>query len=259
MMVERNTETTFDDYRIRKIEQMNALEGSLTGINCPKCRNKGVIYVLDQGYEIAIPCDCMKKREGLQRIKASGIENLMNECTFETFHTDQEWQRIIKSDAMDFVNDHDRKWFFIGGQVGAGKTHICTAIVGEFLKRGYSSKYMLWRDEVVKLKAVTNSDLEYSKLINPLKTVPVLYIDDFFKTSKSDDGSKRSPTQGDINVAFEIINYRYNNNCITIISSERSVDEILSCDEATGSRIYQRTKDHHWDIGADPAKNYRLQ
>ena len=42
---------------------------------------------------------------------------------------------------------------FIGGQVGAGKTHLCTAMVGEFLKRGISAKYMLWRDDALKLKA----------------------------------------------------------------------------------------------------------
>ena len=42
-------------------------------------------------------------------------------------------------------------------------------------------------------------------------------------------------TQGDINIAFEIINYRYINDLITIISSELLLDEIINIDEATGS------------------------
>ena len=105
-------------------------------------------------------------RESIQRIKSSGLENLLQECTFDTYQIDEEWQRRIKQDAMEFVEDHDRKWFFIGGQVGAGKTHICTAIVGAFLDRGYRCKYMLWRDEAVKLKAVANDDFEYSKAVS---------------------------------------------------------------------------------------------
>lgn len=259
MIAGRNTAITSEEYRQKHIQVMNNEIGSLTGYDCPKCKNKGVIYTLDGAYEVAVPCDCMAIRESIQRIKSSGLENLLQECTFDTYQTDEEWQRRIKQDAMEFVEDHDRKWFFIGGQVGAGKTHICTAIVGAFLDRGYRCKYMLWRDEAVKLKAVANDDFEYSKAITPLKTVPVLYIDDFFKTSKGEDRKKRLPTQGDINVAFEIINYRYINNCITILSSEWTVDELLTCDEATGSRIYQRTKDHHWDIGENRSRNYRLK
>ena len=189
----------------------------------------------------------------------SGLGDLLNEYTFDKFQTESPWQEAVKNSALKFLEDHDRKWFFIGGQVGAGKTHLCTAIVGEFLNRGISAKYMLWRDEALKLKAVVNDDTAYSNLIKPLKTVPVLYIDDFFRTGNDETGRKKAPTQGDINVAFELINYRYNNNLATVLSSELTVDQILFFDEAVGSRIYQRTKEYHWDIAKDPHKNYRLK
>ena len=93
----------------------------------------------------------------------------MNEYTFDKFQTESPWQEAVKNSALKFLEDHDRKWFFIGGQVGAGKTHLCTAMVGEFLKRGISAKYMLWRDEALKLKAVVNDDTAYSNLIKPLE------------------------------------------------------------------------------------------
>ena len=195
----------------------------------------------------------------IRRIRQSGLGDLLNEYTFDKFQTESPWQEAVKNSALKFLEDHDRKWFFIGGQVGAGKTHLCTAIVGEFLNRGISAKYMLWRDEALKLKAVVNDDAAYSNLIKPLKTVPVLYIDDFFRTGNDETGRKKAPTQGDINVAFELINYRYNNNLVTILSSELTVDQILFFDEAVGSRIYQRTKEYHWDIAKDPHKNYRLK
>ena len=255
----RNTEITFEDIQERRIQIMNEVKGTLTGYDCPICKNKGVIHYLKDGYEFAKPCECMKLRDSLRRIRQSGLGDLLNEYTFDKFQTESPWQEAVKNSALKFLEDHDRKWFFIGGQVGAGKTHLCTAIVGEFLKRGISAKYMLWRDEALKLKAVVNDDTAYSNLIKPLKTVPVLYIDDFFRTGNDETGRKKAPTQGDINVAFELINYRYNNNLATVLSSELTVDQILFFDEAVGSRIYQRTKEYHWDIAKDPHKNYRLK
>jgi DNA replication protein DnaC len=61
-----------------------------------------------------------------------------------------------------------------------------------------------------------------------------------------------------VNVAFEIINYRYNNpNLLTIISSELSEDELLDVDEAIGGRIYERART--FSIAKDRKRNYRIR
>ena len=95
--------------------------------------------------------------------------------------------------------------------------------------------------------------------MEPLKTVAVLYIDDFFKPSRDESGQKRPPTAGDINIAFDILNYRYVNNLPTIISTERTIDELLDIDEAIGSRIYQRTKGYCFSFRENRSRNYRLK
>ena len=249
----------------RECEIMNAVTGKLTGYDCPICKNKGVIYHVDGDYIVSRECECMKIRHSYWNIKKSGLKDLLGKYTFDKFNATEQWQKDFKTDAQKFISDHTGKWFFAGGQVGCGKTHICTAIVGEFLSHGIESRYMLWRDEAVKLKACVNDDYEYGRMINPLKSAPVLYIDDFFKTAEEIDYKtgkkvKKQPSPGDIHVAFELLNYRYNSDkLVTIISSERTVDEILSCDEAVGSRVYQRTKDYCWVIGKDSKKNYRLR
>lgn len=116
---------------------------------------------------------------------------------------------------------------------------------------------MLWRDEATALKAVVNDDTEYQRLIAPLKTVLVLYIDDFWKTGGAENGGKKFPTPGDINLAFEILNSRYNRpELVTILSGEWTTDELMGIDAAVGSRIYQRAKDYHFDIKRDPARNH---
>ena len=96
-------------------------------------------------------------------------------------------------------------------------------------------------------------------MIDRFKKAEVLYIDDLFKTGKAPDGSVLKITGADVNVAFEIINYRYNNPAlVTIISSELTEDEILDIDEATGGRIYERAK-KAFSIGKDRKKNYRIK
>ena len=80
-------------------------------------------------------------------------------------------------------------------------------------------------------------------MIDRFKKAEVLYIDDLFKTGRNPDGSEPKPTAADINAAFEIINYRYNNPALlTIISSELNEDELLDIDEAVGGRIFERSK-----------------
>lgn len=113
---------------------------------------------------------------------------------------------------------------------------------------------MLWRDEIPGLKAAINDSNEYQRLIEPLKRVQVLYIDDFLKTGKGDE-----PTAADLNVAFELLNARYiNQELVTILSTERLIPELLDLDEAVGSRIYERSKESKIIIDRDVNRNWRL-
>ena len=233
---------------------MNALEGKLPDYDCKKCKNKGVIYYEDEeGYEMSRECECMKIRRSAQRIKKSGMKGILDKYTFDTYNAESDWQKYVKSKATAFVKDA-KGCLFIGGQVGCGKTHICTAIVEELINQGNEARYMQWRDDVVKLKQNANTD-EYNRLIEPFKSVKVLYIDDLFKVKKGEQ-----PTPADVNIAFEILNHRYlNDGYITIISSEKTGRELIEIDEAVGSRIVEMSGDYFINIGNDTNKNYRLR
>lgn len=78
----------------------------------------------------------------------------------------------------------------------------------------------------------------------------VLYIDDFFK-------GKISET--DKTLAFDIINYRYNNSLVTIISSELLLQELIDVDAAIAGRIKQMSADYIVQIAYDDERNYRLK
>ena len=64
----------------------------------------------------------------------------------------------------------------------------------------------------------------------------------------------------DVNLAFEIINARYNTSgLITLISSERTLDELMRIDEATASRIYERTKQNRNHYNLAGKENWRMK
>ena len=240
-----------DDFLRRKVEHYNAEHGSLSGYDCPKCLNKGNMLVICNGHEVYEECDCLNIRRTMQLIKASGLEKTIQRCTFKNYNVSTDWQRYVYDNAKTYA-ENPVGWFYFGGQVGAGKTHLCTAIVGELLKRGIAVKYCLWRDESTRLKALVNKP-EFDVEIAVYKRTDCLYIDDLFKTKQG-----ASVTAADINIAFEILNYRYINDMLTIISSEKTLREILDIDEAVGSRIYEMAQGYILNISADPAKNYRM-
>lgn len=203
---------------------------------CELCHDTGqIIHRVPGSIEISVSeCECAVKRRNALRIKRSGLADVMSRYTFEAYKTPDKQTAAIKAAALRYVAESRGEWFVIVGRPGSGKTHICTAIVGKLIEGGKNCKYMLWRDEVRELKALVNDNSAYRERMNLLKNVDVLYIDDFLKG--------RAVSDGDLNVAFELLNARYNARKRTIISGERTIGAIMDIDEAIGSRIYERSK-----------------
>lgn len=234
------SELTAEERAQREADIFNAQTGRLTGYDCDKCKNKGTIYSAvkrdfcgTETFEVVSrPCECLKVRAELKRIKKSGLARLIERYNFGTYIVKSEWQAYIKKCAEDFATN-PVDWFYIGGQSGCGKTHICTAIVGSLLKQGRTARYMLWGDDITAIKqAVTNAE-QYEKLMSNVKNA-------------------------DVNTTFKIINHRYNEQLPTVISSELSINEIAAIDEALGSRIAEMTRKHKIYISKDKSKNQRF-
>lgn len=252
---ETSPKTAYIEQQRWRAEAFNRNPGNLEGYDCPECLNRGFSYKTDEeGHLISVRCKCMTIRNNRRRVEQSGLSDLLSRYTFEAWRTETDWQGEILRSAKRFSENPDG-WFSVCGRPGTGKTHICTAICGELMKKGYDVRYMLWRDAATTLKADSMRDAAaYSREIEPLKTVRVLYIDDFFKT-----GGGRPPTVMDVNLAFEIINARYNTDgLITIVSTERSLDELMRIDEATASRIYERTKQNRNFYNLAGKQNWRM-
>ena len=209
-----------------------------------------MILTEENGTTYSKYCTCVKKKMSQERFEKTEIANKVN-YTFKEFKAMEEWQKNILKQAIDYVKHFEDNWFYIGGQIGAGKTHICTAIlrnIGELNNISYT--YIKCDEELEKLKQLTyDNPEEYGNVMYRLKNTRLLFIDDFFR---------KLPTEVDKAKMFDIINYRYLNNKACIFSSEKPLLEVLNIDEAIGSRIFEMAKNYNIEIEKNISKNYRL-
>nr|DAI48733.1 MAG TPA: replicative helicase [Caudoviricetes sp.] len=215
---------------------------------CPLCSDLGYTVERVDGKIQYRECACWKRKRSLRLIEKSGLSEILDRCTLENYQTTEPWQANILHKAKDYIAGGGDKWFVITGTPGSGKTHICTAIAGAFIQAGKSVKYMLWRAEAPRLKALVNEREEYEAIMRTLQDVDLLYIDDFFKGSVK---------EADVNLAFEILNDRYNRMKPTVISGERDIEELMELDAAIASRIYERSRG--FCIRTPDGKNWRLR
>lgn len=241
-----------------RADTVNASQGELTGFDCKKCKNRGFFaYFHEDGTLFTRACSCMQTRRCIREMERSGLQKSIRELTFEAFQTKTPWQEKLKKGAQDYAQT-GTGWFLAGGQAGCGKTHLCTAICRQRLLDGHEVLYMSWREQVSTLKSLAMDPDRRTERLERFKRAQILYIDDLYKCGLRADGGDL-PSSAEINLAFEIINYRYQNRLPTIISTERSPQELVRIDEATGSRIIELAGDHVYSIAKDPGKNYRMR
>lgn len=240
----------------REAEVFNQAKGNLNEFDCPICNNKGYVQkvVFEEMYNDYIPvivkCSCTSKRATLNKAKRSGLGEYVDK-RFDDYIVKDNWQKEIKTKALEYIKD-DKKWFTILGQSGAGKTLIGCIIANYLLLvRNEEVLYITWTDFISKLKRDMMGDNSngVSEYLDRVKNVEVLFLDELLK--------KYNDT--DLKYIVEIINYRYVNRLKTIITSEKTIGELLDIDEATFSRVVERSDKYVINIAKDHSKNYRLR
>lgn len=207
-------------------------------------------------HPIAIACDCIKLEKIKRQWVKAGINPEINNQSFKNFIVWNQASKLAKETAINFYKDFlnikqtRKNSILFCGQVGSGKTHLSIALALNFLKNNIKVVYMPYRDVITKIKQNMLDEEYYKKSISKYKLCEVLLIDDLFKGKVTD---------ADINIIFEILNYRYINHMPIIVSTEYTVENLLSFDEAIGSRIYEMCRDYIVLINKARENNYRLR
>lgn len=228
-----------------------------TSYKCTKCNDTGWILVLqDTGNPIAKSCECRESEKLKNQWKAAGINIEFAKQTFGNYKTWNDSSKKAKDVAIAFYNDFKGKRknrqnsIVLCGQVGSGKTHLSIALALNLINKNIKVVYMPYRDVITRIKQNMLDDEYYRKTLSKYQRCDVLLIDDLFKGKIN---------EADINIIFEIINYRYLNYLPIIVSTEFTIERLLNFDESIGSRIYEMCKSYIVEISKNKDNNYRLK
>lgn len=209
---------------------------------------------------LAKSCKCRNESISKSQWKRQGINPDTTDLTFTNFKVwNKESKRgkeiatsfysIITKESNGEMKSKSNSIIFCG-QVGCGKTHLSIALALNLIKMGKEVVYMPYRDVITKIKQNILDREFYLRLVDKYKNSSILVIDDLYKGKVTDS---------DINIMFEIINYRYLNRKTIIVSSEYTIGEIINIDEGVGSRIYEMCKNFTVEFEKSRENNYRLR
>lgn len=221
---------------------------------CDRCHN-GTVIRQESGILFSRQCDCMKTAYSRHLLEVSGLDKLAERCTFDTYLPHEQWQEGVRNKALEYAADWRHNSFFISGQSGCGKTHICTAICNKAVQEGASLRYFRWVEDGTRLKGLITDVAAYKREADALAVCDLLYIDDLFKTDCSG---------ADLRLAYELINSRYIAGRPVIISSERSLPFIGGLKgkdgEAVAGRIFEMCGKGRFCVAVNgDGKNIRIR
>jgi DNA replication protein DnaC len=218
---------------------------------CKKCRDLGYIFQEDEkGYTVATPCECIEKRQIKEKLEGCGLTDSFKKKTFSTFKTDTEHQKQAKLRAMSYCKKfkEEKGSFLLTGNPGTGKTHLGIAIMMQLVNQNVGCRYAEYISLIMRLKQCCMDPINYNKEINEYKNCTVLFLDDLLKGQTS---------EADRKYIYEIINYRYMTEKSIIVSTEKSLNELMDYDAAITSRIIEMCRENIIDFKNVP--NMRIK
>ena len=232
------------------VELDNERTGNLKHFDCVKCKNRGFITKYNKANDTSfiVNCECLKIRNTVKNMNNSQLGELLTH-KLRDFKAVEPFQKSMRDITKGYILKARTEWFLALGQSGIGKTMICASICNQRLKEFHQVKYMIWNEFVDKLKRMSY-DSDRDDFFNEYAKAEILYIDDLFKGKV---------TETDVNVAFQLINERYNTNLVTIVSSELLLKDLREIDEAIAGRLKEKAKNYCIQVAKDSSKNYRFK
>ena len=112
-----------------------------------------------------------------------------------------------------------RGWILFKGGFGAGKTHLAAAIANYRLQIGQPALFIVVPDLLDYLRATysPNSAVTYDERFESLRGAPLLLLDDFGAHSATPWAQEK---------LFQLLNFRYNAQLPTVITTNQELEEI---------------------------------
>jgi DNA replication protein DnaC len=197
-------------------------------IGCDKCDGYGNI-ITPTGVK---PCECKIRANIAENLIAAQIPPMYTQKSFETFETNNNYQKSVFENAKKFVSEYqpNNNGLLFLGPAGTGKTHLAVGVLKELIRNGHIG---LFYNVIKLLDDIRNS---YSKedgseqweLLDMIYNSDILVLDDLGAQRVTGWVSDR---------LYAIINHRYDFRKTTIVTTNQDIPEIK---ENIGIRIYSR-------------------
>lgn len=224
---------------------------------CPECHDRGIILT---GDNLARICHCQEQKRLERLFVSSQITPAFKAKTFDNFITEGRPPavRAMFECAWDYarryreLSGQENNWLVLLGEPGAGKTHLSMAVANYLLAQGVPVLYFQHVEGLGELKdaIARQGEARIAAKLEQMKRVALLVWDDLF-------WGKGYPRDFELEIAFEVLNYRYLNLLPTVISSNRTHLQLLEINDTVGSRIIERGKGHMVLVQGQET-NYRL-
>jgi DNA replication protein DnaC len=188
----------------------------------------------------AIVCPCRRPDRFKKLLVAARIPRRYAGCSFESFKSapgSSKDQALLR--AQSLVNEYpavDRGLLFMG-PAGVGKTHLAVAIIRGLIGKGFAGVFTEFGALLKEIQDSYNPISKSSelKVLAPIYQTEVLVLDELGATV---------PTDWVRDTMYQIINKRYNDNKLTIFttnfSDERRSDKEQVLEDRIGSRLRSR-------------------
>ena len=157
--------------------------------------------------------------------------------------------------ALDFAHKPEG-WLVFQGMTGAGKTHLAAAIVNYCYQARQPAMFVVVPEFLDHLRSSFSPEARttYDQLFERVKTSPLLVLDDFGEQSATPWAQEK---------LYQVLNYRYNAQLPTVITTSRSLEELES---RISSRLADRkmsvafnimAPDYRTDLTGQGKRSYR--
>jgi DNA replication protein DnaC len=205
------------------------------GSSCPLCGGAGYVRLDvplgDPSFGKAVACRCkeqqLAERRRLELARFSSLDAFRDK-TFATFDPTIPGTREAYEAARRYAAD-PHGWLLFSGRHGCGKTHLAAAIANQHLAtRQVTVLFSIVPDLLDHLRKAfaPSSETTYDELFDKVREAALLVLDDLGAEYGTPWATEK---------LFQIINYRYNYQMPTVITTNN--DLLAGIDERIRSRL----------------------